>query len=154
MASEPSSVTKKSIIRNMTITEFWTKHPKVYITKIVLQIIFEIVFFVFSILCTCLDYLKNCAYVNSKWLLITSLIMMSLVHLYNIVRLLHKIIYFVKASTKGQKASIWKYILLDCYCCIGSFCYLFVQVCYYLLQNNCKNELKNIIQWLYVELVY
>lgn len=139
MESEPSTVTKKSIIRNMTITEFWAKHPKVYITKIVLQILFEIVFLVFSILYTCLDYQNTCTYVNSYWLLIASMIMMGFVHLYNIVRLLHKIVYFVKASTKGQKASIWKYILLDCYCCIGSFCYLFVQVCYYLLNNNVTN---------------
>ncbi len=139
MESEPSTVTKKSIKRNMTITEFWAKHPKVYITKIVLQILFEIIFLVFSILYTCLDYQNTCTHVNSYWLFIASMIMMALVHLYKIVRFLHKIVYFVKASTKGKKASILKYILMDCYCCIGSFCYLFVQVCYYLLNNNVTN---------------
>jgi hypothetical protein len=52
------------------------------------------------------------------------------------------------------KASVWKCILIDCYCCIATFVYCYVQTSYFLLRADCMDELPITTNWLFYEVCY
>lgn len=109
----------------MTIAQFWERNRKMYLARVIIQIMFELVFCGLSIYKAQVEITAPCK-ASDEWgnQLKASVLIMCLLHYYNVVRLAHKIYYFVWAGKK-EKASLWKCFLIDCYCCIASFCYMF-----------------------------
>ena len=77
---------------------------------------------------------SQCEYYLDLWKMQASMIMCILIHGYNIVRLFHKIYYNLRSNLTA-KASLWKCLLLDCYCCLASLSHAFVISIFFLLES-------------------
>ena len=114
----------------------------------------ETIFLIFLIIAIKTDIKTECEdYRTAGILKKTCLVLAIALHVYNIIRLCHKIYYNVRTQI-SVKASIWKCILIDCYCCIATFVYACIQSGYFLLRTRCMKELASITYWLFAEISY
>ena len=140
---------------SQTIEAFWAKHKLAYSLKVITWLLVEASLFVLSCYYISFDYLSVCE--NHKTSEITLKICVfnsCFLHFYNVARQILKV-YFIRIKDPRKKSrDIWKCCLIDCYCPVAAFCYLFIQCCYFSLRNDCESDMNSITKWLYIEVLY
>jgi len=81
---------------------------------------------------------------------------MAFSNVYNSACLLNKIL--IRHIPLKKTKNLINYCLLDCYCCVASFCFLYSQICEFIYYNICEDELpltNQILQleffWIYIQ---
>lgn len=69
----------------------------------------------------------------------SSVLLLSAIHLYNVIRVCYKL--YIRQKAKRQKANLLKCFLADCYGCIALFAFIWAQYCYFEFRHECQREM-------------
>lgn len=79
--------------------------------------------------------------------------MMVFIHLLHLFRLIFTVVTKYSSRSSAIRGCL-RCLLIDCYCCAGTFVYLYTQIAFFLDLHECKEELPNIKPHMRHEIYY